>query len=122
MRRSPGGSGGSRPAPAFASKFQHGKTGRQFWPSPWSKYGHCAGCRLSLSVFFVSGHPNSTQWIALLGFLALGSLAFIWLLWSFAGKSRLELDPIELKIVRQIFGIKLDTRAYRTREVRNLRY
>ena len=61
--------------------------------------------------FFVSGHPNSTQWIALLGFLALGSLAFIWLLWSFAGKSRLELDPIELKIVRQIFGIKLDTRA-----------
>jgi hypothetical protein len=72
--------------------------------------------------FFVSGHPNSTQWIALLGFLALGLLAFIWLLWSFAGKSRLELDPIEFKIVRQIFGIKLDTRAFRTREVRNLRY
>jgi hypothetical protein len=72
--------------------------------------------------FFNSDRPDTGQWIALLGFLALGSLALLWLSWSFAGKSRLDLDPVEFKIVRRILGIQLDTRTFRTREVRNLRY
>lgn len=72
--------------------------------------------------FFIYGQPNASQWAALLGFLSLGSLALIWLLWSFVGKSRLDLDPVELKIVRRILGLSLDTRTFRTREVRNLRY
>jgi hypothetical protein len=72
--------------------------------------------------FFFHGQPNATQWTALLGFLGVGSLASIWLLWTLVGKSRIDLDPIEFKIVRQFLGIKLDTRVFRTREVRNLRY
>src|SRR5580658_4076631 len=72
--------------------------------------------------FFLHARPDAGQGIALLGFLALASLALIWLSWSFVGKSRLDLDPVELKIVRQILGIKLDTRTFRTREVHNLRY
>jgi hypothetical protein len=71
---------------------------------------------------FVQGQTYATQWVALLGFAAVASLGVIWLSWSFFGKSRLDLDQIEFKVVRQILGIHLDTRAFRTREVRNLRY
>lgn len=62
------------------------------------------------------------QWTALFGFFGIAALSFIWLAWTFVGKSRLDFGPIELKIVRQIAGVKLDTRAFRTCEVRNLRY
>jgi hypothetical protein len=72
--------------------------------------------------FFIYGRPDTGQWIALIGFFTLAVLALIWLLWSFVGKSRLDLDPVEFKLVRQILGFKLDTRIFRTREVRNLRY
>jgi hypothetical protein len=71
---------------------------------------------------FVYGHPNTVQWLALVGFASVAALCLAWLLWSFVGKSRLDLDQVEFKIVRQILGVHLDTRAFRTREVRNLRY
>jgi hypothetical protein len=68
------------------------------------------------------GQTSTGQWMAMLGFFSVGLLSLIWLGWSFIGKSRLDLDPAEFKLVRQILGIKLDTRIYRTTEVRNLRY
>lgn len=69
-----------------------------------------------------AGPASAGQWTAMLGFFTVGLLSLIWLGWNFAGKSRLTLDPVEFKLVRQIFGIKLDTRLFRTVEVRNLRY
>jgi hypothetical protein len=80
------------------------------------------GLTIALSHLFASGWGNGAQWIAMLGFIGVASLGFIWLMWGFAGKSRLELDQIQLKIVRQILGFQLDTRTFRTLEVRNLRY
>jgi hypothetical protein len=72
--------------------------------------------------FFINGQPTAGQWSALLGFLAIGALALVWLLWTIIGKSRLDLDSVEFKIVRQFLGFKLDTRTFRTREIRNMRY
>jgi hypothetical protein len=72
--------------------------------------------------FFINGQPSTGQWAALGGFLSVGALGMIWLLWNLVGKSRLDLDSVELKIVRRFMGFKLDTRSFRTREIRNMRY
>jgi hypothetical protein len=80
------------------------------------------GLSLAPGRLILYGQANSSQCIAMLGFLGVASLAFLWLLWNLVGKSRLDLDRVELKIVRQILGFHLDTRSFRTREVRNLRY
>ena len=71
---------------------------------------------------FAGNQTNTTQWTALLGFATVAALGVVWLMWSCLGKSRLDLFQVELKIVRQIPGFHLDTRVFRTREVRNLRY
>ncbi len=80
------------------------------------------GVSILMSRIFADGQSSAGQMSALLGFFLVGLLSLIWLGWSFVGKSRLTLDPVEFKLVRQILGIKLDTRVFRTAEVRNLRY
>lgn len=80
------------------------------------------GFSILLTRLTTYGDPSTGQLVAMAGFFAVGLLSLIWLGWSFVGKSRLDLDPVEFKVVRQILGIKLDTRSFRTREVRNLRY
>jgi hypothetical protein len=80
------------------------------------------GMAIVPGILFTGGTASSTQWTAMLGFFTVSFLSFVWLSWSFVGKSTIELNEIELKIVRCILWFKLDTRAFRTREVRNLRY
>jgi hypothetical protein len=53
---------------------------------------------------FAGNQTNTTQWTALLGFATVAALGVVWLMWSCLGKSRLDLDPVEFKIVRQIPG------------------
>jgi len=80
------------------------------------------GFSILLSRVVADSQTNAGQWLAMLGFLGVGLLSLIWLGWSFVGKSRLDLDPAEFKLTRQVLGIHLDTRLFRTTEVRNLRY
>ena len=80
------------------------------------------GCSILLSRLTADGRTTAGGWAAMLGFFTVGLLSLIWLGWSFVGKSRLTLDRDEFRIVRQILGIKLDTRIFPTSEVRNLRY
>jgi len=72
--------------------------------------------------FSSTGQTGGVPWIALTGFACVAALSLIWLLWTLVGKSRISLDQVELKIERQILEVHLDTRTFRTREVRNLRY
>jgi hypothetical protein len=72
--------------------------------------------------FSSTGQTGGVPWIALTGFACFAALSLIWLLWTLVGKSRISLDQVELKIERQILEVHLDTRTFRTREVRNLRY
>jgi hypothetical protein len=80
------------------------------------------GVAIVPGILLAGASPSGNQWLAMVGFLAVTFLTLAWLSWSFVGKSRLELGEIELKIERQILGFNLDTRAFRTREIRNLRY
>jgi hypothetical protein len=69
-----------------------------------------------------SANPPLFDMVWLVGWL-LGEVTVIAIIiWSLSGRSTLVLDKCSLEITRRVVGIRLDTRVFRTANVRNLRY
>jgi hypothetical protein len=66
--------------------------------------------------------PTTTKWMCALGLVALECLALSVLIWNFKGKTLVELNPAQMKIVRHALGVEWNKRSFATRDLRNLEY
>jgi hypothetical protein len=69
-----------------------------------------------------NGNLSQVAWIGIVVLAAMTCIFVCWLLWGMTGKTILEMDPFELKLVRRIIGVEWDTRRFATYDMKNLRY